>query len=196
MGWKDRQHEKKKQIWISVFMAALMIFSAFGIYLGSVSGPEQQFEYKGHEFEFEQGRYVTLINGAEVPFYNLPYDLETVNLSIEAVNLLRNAWVLQVVFDPEQPNLEYVELTRFDWGKYWGRQIMSGVVKESDLYSGLPLLSCANGTLNGPVIYLNVSQEFSSKAYDNCLVLNGIGVDFLRWRDRVLYSHLGILDQG
>ena len=193
MGWRERKQEKRKKVWIGVFMALLMIFSGFGIYLGSVTDPEQDFEYNEHSFKAEEGRYIVKVNNFEVPFYNLPYDIEDINLSSEATALIKNAWVPQIVFDPEQESLEYIELTRFDWSTWWGKPILSGVVKESTDYPTLPVLSCANATPNGPVIYLNSTPDFTYHLEGNCLILNALGADFLRWRDRVLYTHLRIL---
>ena len=113
MGWRERKNEKRKQIWMGVLMAALMIFSAFGVYLGSVSQTDS-IDYKGHKFKFVEGKYLTKWENKEVPFYNLPQDLEFMNLSEEARVLIQKAWVTQIVFDPAQGGLEYIELTRFD----------------------------------------------------------------------------------
>ncbi|MEK6963068.1 MAG: hypothetical protein AABX70_01480 [Nanoarchaeota archaeon] len=193
MSWRERKQDNRKRIWVSVFMAALMIFSAFGVYLGSVSSGGDSFEYKDYKFKLTDGKYVVKLNNKEIPFYSLPQDVESLNVSKESVELIRRAWIPQVVFDPAQESLQYIELTRFDWNRWWGKPLVNGVTSASNVYPDLPVLSCANATQNSPVIYLNSSFLVSSQLKGNCLILNGLGVDFLRWRDRILYTYFGVL---
>ncbi len=193
MGWRERKQDNRKQIWVSVFMAALMIFSAFGVYLGSISQGDT-FEYKDHKFKLTDGKYILKLNNKEIPFYSLPQDVGGVNWSKEAAGLVQKAWVPQIVFDPTQEGLQYIELARFDWNRWWGKPLINGVTRASSVYPDLPVLSCKNATQNSPVIYLNSSPEVSSRVEGNCLILNGLGVDFLHWRDRVLYTYLEVLE--
>lgn len=195
MGWRERKQDNRKQIWVSVFMAALMIFSAFGVYLGSISQSGEAFEYKEYKFKLVDGKYISKLGGkeTELPFYNLPQDVESLNLSKESVDLLRKAWIPQIVFDPTQENLQYIELARFDWNRWWGKLLINGISSPSKVYPDLPILSCENATQKSPVIYLNSTLGMSSKLEGNCLILNGLGVDFLRWRDRILYTYFGVL---
>jgi len=170
-----------------------MIFSAFGVYLGATSEQSDEFEYKDHTFKFKEGKYWLKGDRGETPFYNLPQELEFVNLSKEATALIKQGWLLQIVFDPSQENLEYIELTRFDWNRWWGKTLINGVLVPSGMYPNLPVITCINATEKSPVIYLNSSSPSSETIEGNCLILNGLGIDFLRWRDQVLYLHLGVI---
>jgi len=55
------------------------------------------------------------------------------------------------------------------------------------------LITCANATLKTPVIIMNMSDTAGIVDIDNCIYLNARGTEFLRMRDRLLYSYYGVI---
>ena len=74
-----------------------------------------------------------------------------------------------------------------------GKVVYSGVLKSSLEYD-LPILTCTNATLKTPVIIFNMSDNTSIVEIDNCIYLNARGREFLRLRDRLLYSYYGVIE--
>jgi hypothetical protein len=68
------------------------------------------------------------------------------------------------------------------------------VLNASEDYKELSVLSCANATLQTPVLLFNVSDNTSIIDINNCIYLNARGTEFLRLRDRVLYSYYGVIN--
>ncbi|MBN2052930.1 hypothetical protein JW756_05475 [Candidatus Woesearchaeota archaeon] len=191
MGRRERASDKKKQILISVILAAIMIFSAFGVMLGTVGN---EMRYGKYKFEIQGNVYVTKINGQQMAFYSLPKQIEGINLSSVITNKLKEAYMITITFNPyDTNNIQLMEMVRFDLSQLLGKVVYNGVLNASEQYPDLPVLTCANATLKTPVIVLNMSDNTSIVDVDNCIYLNARGQDFLILRDRLLYSYYGVI---
>jgi hypothetical protein len=192
MGRRERKSEKAKQIVMGVVIALIMILSTFGIIIGSQSN---ELRYGKFKFQISNNQYVTKINGKEMNFYFLPVQTEYINLSSVVTNKLKEAYMVMMTFNPnDQSNLPVIELVRFDFSQLLGKVVFSGVLNASEDYKELPVLSCANATLQTPVLLFNVSDNTSIIDINNCIYLNARGTEFLRLRDRVLYSYYGVIN--
>jgi hypothetical protein len=196
MGRREEKKEKRKQIWMSIILAFIMVFSVFGVLLGTQSN---EMKFNGFKFQQQDNYYVTKINGNEMNFYTLPYEVSYINVSSAVMNTLKQADFLTIAFNPNeaQQNLQPIELMRFELARYLGssrERVFSGVLKASPDYPDLPVVSCANATLKSPMIVFNVSDTAGIVNLDSCIYLNGRGADFIRMRDRILYSYYGVID--
>jgi len=101
-----------------------------------------------------------------------------------------------ITFNPKDyANLQVIDVARFDLSRFLGRSVYNGVLNTSEEYD-LPVITCANATLKTPVIIFNVSDRATSPSIidvNNCIYLNARGGDFLRLRDRLLYSYYGVI---
>jgi len=191
MGRHERASDKKKQILISVILAAIMVFSAFGVMLGTVSN---EMRYGKYKFAVQNNVYVTKINGQEMVFYYLPKQIEGINLSSVVTNKIKEAYMVMITFNPyETSNLQVMELVRYDLSQMLGKVVYNGVLNASSQYLDFPVLNCANATLQTPVIVLNKSDNISIIDVDNCIYLNARGEEFKIVRDRLLYSYYGVI---
>lgn len=195
MGRLERKREKKKKFWMNIFLAAMFVFIILGMTLGGVGNYFGGSERKYGKFKFytKDNRYVTTINGNEMFFYFLPSQVEGINLSSIITNKLKEAYLVMLTFNPEEEtNLQVMEVARFDISQLLGKVTYNGVLVESMDYN-LPILTCANATLQTPVLLFNVSENTSIVDVDNCIYLNARGTDFLALRDRLLYSYHGVI---
>jgi len=190
----DKSHLK---LWMSIFIAATMILSVFGIIIGS-SGDTTTVRY--NDFKFSQdpqyGFYTTKINGDTVPFYSLPTESVYFNLSDEVMVGLRSSVFIVTTFDPDLANtsLQHIELARFDLAQYMkGKQVYNAVLDSAAGYESLPILSCDNASATMPVVTFNISETRGIVSSGNCIYLNGKGADFLFFRDLILYKYLGVI---
>ncbi|MBN2141817.1 hypothetical protein JW711_00665 [Candidatus Woesearchaeota archaeon] len=193
---RAKKGEKTKQILMSVFLAVVMIFSVFGILIGTQS---DKLSFGGHDFKVDQNRYTTKIDGKELYFYTLPYEVQYINVSDSAMSKIKNSVYMLAVFNPAAAgeSLPAIEIVRFDFVTLLTDKFFySGVEEPSPLYTTLPTLSCANASAQAPAIIFNVSESSSIVEDGNCIYLNGQGVDFLRFRDRILYDYYGVYEDA
>ena len=178
---------------MAVILVSLMVASGFGVIIGSRTS---QLRYGDYKFIIKDNRYVTKINGNEMPFFFLPQETEYINLSNTVTNKLREAYFIMVTFDPEdEANLQVIEVTRFDLSQYLGKVVVNGVLAETEEYEELPEITCANATLKTPVILFNKTDFPIIVEDENCIYLNARGREFLRLRDRILYSYYGVIEE-
>ena len=194
MGRRDRKKEQRKQLILSIVLVSLMVLSVFGIIIGSQTS---DLRYGKQKFEYMNNYYVTKINNQQMHFYFLPVQVEYINVSSDIINKLKESYLIMIAFNPEEKaNLQVIELVRFDLSNQLNKALYQGVLTPDEDYESLPLLSCSNATINTPLIIMNVSDDLSITQQDNCIYLNARGTDFLRLRDRLLYSYYGVIKDG
>ncbi|MBW2990386.1 hypothetical protein KY348_01635 [Candidatus Woesearchaeota archaeon] len=193
MGRRERKVEKRKQILMASILVFLMVASGFGVIVGSRTS---EMKYGKYKFQIINNKYVTEINGNDMPFYFLPSQVDYINLSSTITNKLKEAFLIMLTFNPDDKNnIQFIEVTRFDLSTYFGKVVYNGVFFESDEYE-LPVLTCANATIKTPVIIFNTTEIINTPSIveeNNCIYLNARGTDFLRLRDRMLYSYHGVI---
>jgi hypothetical protein len=189
----DRKKENNKKIWMSILIAALMIFSVFGVILGSQTN---ELKYGKFKFTPANNYYLTKIDGKEIAFYTLPPESSSINMSSAITNKIKEAYFVVLLFDPSSgaDNLPLIEVARFDLSQsVAGKSFFSALTNESADYAALPVMSCANATLQTPILFFNISNTPGIVDVDNCIYINARGNDIIRLRDRILYSYYGII---
>jgi hypothetical protein len=191
MGRRERKGNKAKQIIMGVVIALLMILSTFGIIIGNQTN---DMRYNGYKFEYNGNQVFTKINGKEMVFYSLPSQSDFINVSSTIPNKIRESYMVMLTFNPaDQVNIQLIEVVRFDLSQYLDKAILNGVLNASASYPDLTIITCANATLQTPVIIMNMSDTAGIVEADNCIYINARGTEFLRMRDRLLYSYFGVI---
>ena len=152
-------------------------------------------KYGDYKFYIKENdnHYWTKIDGKEMPFYFLPGQVENINLSNVITNRIKESYLIMITFNPKDTvNLQAMEVTRFDLSQYLGKVVYSGVL-ESSLEYDIPVITCENATAQSPVIVLNMSDNTSIQEVDTCIYFYARGREFLRLRDRMLYSYHGVI---
>lgn len=200
---KDEQREKRNKIIIGVIMTVLMIGSIMGFFVGDFNNNNNTLEYKsknGKKYIFEpgNGQMYTKIDGKMIAFYNHPLDVEKLDISSEAVNLIKNAQVSAITFNPESRDVQFFEQTRFDMAndfQSFNKYIITGVTKNITSYSSFIMITCKNSTTTAPVINFVSENVTETRGYveNNCIIFEGKKYDFLKFRDYMLYKMYDII---
>ena len=191
MGRREKKSDKAKQVVMGIVIALIMVLSTFGIIIGNQTS---SLSYNGYKFRLSGNQYVTKINGKEMIFYSLPSQSDFINVSSSIPNKIKEAYIVMLTFNPaDTVNIQIIELVRFDLSQSLNKVILDGVLNVSTDYPSLPLITCANATLKTPVIIMNMSDTPGIVDIDNCIYLNARGTEFLRMRDRLLYSYYGVI---
>jgi hypothetical protein len=198
-----RDPEKRRQriaLFGSLFMIALLVFSSVAYYYDSGATTSDQtynnYEFTAKTYADTRGVWVTEINGTEVEFQNLPPQVAALPYDASITPLLQNAAYIGVLADPNvdadnAPAIGYIRLQFFNaWQKTFSAQI---VPTENAV---LPVLTCANATVQAPFILLNVSNETSIHREGYCIIVNGEQRGLLDAKDRLIFEYFSILKNG
>lgn len=197
MGIKKIHIPKKKKInwglWVTLGLVFLMITSTIGFLTGQGGGT--RLTYNEYRFVQTPQGYTITIDGQKLVFQYFPETVETINISSSIIDILGSR-VLSVTYDPHEEERETLALMQYNLfkilGEVKGIYLVRGLVNSTG-YS-LPEITCANATVNSPVLYLRSGNTSEVYAENHCIILTGTSsVDLAQIHDRLLYGLLGII---
>lgn len=189
--------KKKNFNFVGWLIIILMISSVFGVMFYGFSNPQGSYKYNGHTLKVVENNYVTEIDGKQLTFYFLPENVENLNFS-EDIKAKLSSPILTILFDPEDENIEYMDLLRFELIELSSSEaiktyFLPAMTKESDIYN-LPIMSCDDATATQPTLYFLTGNSTKIYQDNNCIIFQGTyGTDIVRLRDRLLYQLSGIM---
>jgi hypothetical protein len=177
--------------------------SSIGIVIVNYRNPATQDNYNtetrtyGDEdylFELKQDQanqgYYYQVSSKDTSFvtYLLPEQID-IEIDENTMQLLRNSYFFYLTFDPEQENLVFFDVLRFDLRNNIpsSRFIVDSIITESTAYD-LPVISCGNATLETPVIYTRNANTTSIETKNNCVMIEFEDHQFGEVRDTLVYS--------
>lgn len=188
-----------KKMLISLFIVFVMVLSTFGFILSYQTGGGQREEYNGHKLTItEQGTKVKF-NGKSIYFNNFPTQLEDINMSAELKDILKNAKMLTVVYNPGEEWAEAMAEVQYQaeqsLPKYTEIYVARGVTNAKDFNYTLPEFTCKNATAGAPVLKLQEGNETEIILQNNCIIASAESEnDFYRIYERILYVLVGIME--
>jgi len=198
---REARREKRNKRLMSLVLTALMVLAIGGIWAANSQSHGEDILYGDTEFKLEtlpeannNYVYTTDVNDIDMYFYSLPLQTLTINSTGNLTALLKPA---QYIALSSTPSLQYAslhDLIRFELSKYSGKFVVGGVLTKNES-SQLSQLTCANATIEMPVIELRESNETSILVEDNCVFINASNQQLALIRDRLLYSMVGIINE-
>jgi hypothetical protein len=190
--------EKKKKILTKQTVWGLgIIFLMTASVIGFMWSDGGDVSYGEYQFKQSGNQWTTEINEGVATFYTLPQEVDYINLSSSALGVIKNTRMIYMTFDPDELDLTYIDLVRFDLEdslpRYFEIFAVSGMTDESDDYD-LPIVTCANATQFTPVIYMRSGNKTGISYENGCIIAEAsINFNFVRIRDRILYGLFGII---
>jgi len=190
---KKKQSIFNKKTFLGAFIVGIMVLSGLGYMMGDSESPTS---YKGHKFSQQGDLWVTEIDNKLFGFLNHPDDIDHINVSDEAMNRLKTAKFVYIVFDPDSEIVSSIEVARMQMEKELfdlGIFPVSAITMNSSLYD-LPLITCANATEMIPVLYF-IQDEASGVSFENnCVIASAIDdYDIPILKERLMYGIYGII---
>lgn len=196
--------EKRNRIIIGVVLSLFMLSSLGSVvlYYGNSDSDTNKFtlELSNGKYQFVRKQdsvgnlyyEVTSDNKAFNVFY-VPEQLSALNVSQDTINQIKNFYYFYLTFDPEEPDLTYVDYLRFDLRNNipQTRYFQDAVTKSSDIYN-LPIITCQNATSQTPVIILKQGNSTNITSTNNCINLEFAQYQLLHVRDLLVYLMHGI----
>ncbi len=178
--------KQRKKLFLPVFIAIILISSMVGFMWKGKENTDYK-EYKGHNFNKVNDKWVTQIKGKQVIFDYSPEELE--NIILPPFNTNVNKIYLAV--DPEQTdtNINYILQKITNTLLDIGIRPVLACTKDSPSCPDIPVVDCKNTDIVIQVIKADKTTIFKQ---DNCIILEGDILQLNKGIDKLRLYLLGI----
>lgn len=181
---------------LGLIIAFVMISSLLGAWQGSYVALDK---YKDYRFKSKEYIVLGKINDNWVEFSYHPKELESLNVSAEAIQKIKDSKMIYLTFNPEDKFIQSIELIRIELMESFVNEFniypVMAVTEASEIYSAYPVMGCENATNAIPVMYIQSSEETSITSTGNCIYMNAINtLEFEPLKDRIRYSIYGVME--
>jgi hypothetical protein len=185
----------RKEIWWSLFIVFIMVFSAFGVIFYGFASPSNKLRYGEYKFSVVQGGFAVTINNKNYVFQHFPGDLSSINVTSDIIEMLKNTKMLYLTYNQNQSMVGEIAATEFQFqSDLQNVGIFGATALTTPNEYGLPTINCDNATRFVPVIDFREANETAINSQGNCIILNAAyGEDFSRMTDRLLLGMLGVM---
>ena len=178
-----------------MFVAGIMVSSVFGVIFFGFNSAEQKVGYNGYSFTRKQDQWMARLDKQAYYFHYLPTEVESIDLASGVIVTLSNRVQVDLTSDINDTSNETISATMYYLAQEIAREdvyLRAGFTTNT-IYD-LPVISCEDATLSVPVIYVLSSNITSIEREGDCVKVKAKSdIDFLRAKDRLLYSLLGIM---
>jgi len=198
--------EKRKQLLVTYFIVILMVSSVVGFAMvGGQTGTQDSIEYESYDFAialeqhplapgFNINTFVEKETGTL--FYTSPYEAEAIPITGNLTEMVRTKPYIVYAFEPDTEFDQLHDWLRFELSSKTNKNIIPSVTQESEVYTSLPTLTCANASVQTPVIIITQANQTAIHVMQSgCIQIETRPQDILITRDRILYSFLGIIQK-
>ena len=194
---KEGLAQKKRKKMISLFIVVVMVMSAAGFMIDYAF--KEKLEYNGFKFENTEQGFVTKLNGNKIAFNYYPTQLESINISSEAMNGIKSAKMIGVSYDPNSYLVETMAQLQYyldmSLPELFGIFVQKGLT--NNIGYEMAELTCENATAASPVIvFLETGEnETSDFSYENsCLTFKAsTEQELVMQTERLVYGISGIM---
>jgi len=187
----------KQTIW-AVGIVLIMVLSVIGFMY--VAPSETEHEYGGVTFipivtgSGSVDHWVAVVNSSKIIFYNHPYDVGFINMTVETENLLSSSRVFYLTSDVDDTYKEDIALMDFQMTEdlYSAGYIFIPSFTSNNTFDK-PIITCSNATTVMPVIYFLSGKNDSITLEDNCIKVEfSSQLSSRRFKDRLMLGILGL----
>ncbi len=191
-----KEKKEKKRWGLMVFIIFIMIGTSFSvIFFGFAPPGRNTIKYNGISFVSNQNFWTAKINGAEAAFTYLPMDVQEINLSPDIQQKLQNKFELDTTSEANSSFKESIALAQHEMGltlSAYNIYLRKGFTANNTFK--LPVIACKDATEAVPVIYFRQGNATRIASEGSCIIAEAsTNPDFIRMKDRLLYSILGVL---
>jgi hypothetical protein len=190
----DEAKDKRKQMFMSLFIVAIMSLSVLGYMIGKDSNDSSK--YNGFSFIKTQKGWKTEANNKEIFFGYHPSQVSNINISKEIIQKINNSFQIYTTSDENSLNKQSIALSQFEFSNIMQDYNKYTVIAFTDQNNfNKPIITCANATSFVPVIMFEKYNQTEVTESGNCIYFRSRSdADFIALKDRVLYGVLGIIN--
>lgn len=191
-----KSESNKSTIYMSIFIAVIMVTSGFGVMFYGFSGGGNTVKYNKHKFKITNLGASTKINGIEYYFEALPQEVEAFNITYGTKHTLLNSQAIVITSDPSSTYNQEIALTQFNMNSVLStlnKQSVNAFTKET---GSLPVITCENASSQMPVIEFIESNYTEAILEDYCLRVQFQNSHTLKAiSSKILFLVLGVMDE-
>lgn len=192
--------KNKTALYITLFLAAIMVLSIFGVFLWNPS-TESDYSYGKYSFKPSNGNWITKINGKEKAFYYLPQELLRFNASSAIFNTIKYSQGLVIVLNGSTNLTQRLQVQ--DLFKLGLADAMMSSYPDKKLWfsttginASLPQITCQNASYVVPVMTVDFSNETKTDLKGSCIVVTATDeYSMLNILDGLRYGIFGVLNE-
>ena len=178
-----------------LIIIVVMTSSVIGFMWGR-DNTSESIKYKDFNFLRKNRQWITKINNNELIFDYFPSEVENIYVSNEIKQKLRNTIEIDITSSFNSTYAEDIATAQYSLEQNLGKfnmYIRKGFT--SDNTYNMPVITCNDSTDIVPVIYFKDSNRTKVFLEENCIIVEGSSeLDFIKIKDRLFYSFLGIIE--
>jgi len=178
---------------VALFIVFLMVFGFGGLVVDNIA--KEKYEYNNFKFKFQNNVWSTEINNIKFTFDYFPTEIENIDLSADLTNKISNTLQIDSTYDLSDSYTEAISLAQFNLGQslaVLNIHLRTGLTQTNEY--ALPIITCSDATEQIPIIYFKESDQTKVYLENNCIIAEAATeIDFIRIKDRLLYSILKIM---
>ena len=190
-----KERKEKKKWGLIFFIILIMIGTSVSFVFFGFSPATERVKYNGFSFVNNGNIWITKINGREAAFSFLPEEAESISMPYDISQRLQNKFEIDATYDLNSTYKEPIALAQHQMGltlAAYNIFIRKGFTANNTF--NLPVITCRDSTLNVPVVYFKYGNATNIHLEDNCIIAEAqTNADFIRVKDRLLYSMLGVI---
>jgi hypothetical protein len=194
----DEQRERRNKIIISVIVAAVMVFSTFGIVMDYAGGGSQSERVKSDlgtlTFKVSGTTVIAQIKGQTIQFGYFPSHLSGINVSAGVKEALHQP-AFYMTSDPQDPYNQSIDEMVFRYSEIMPVLTDSYPIAAFTSAAGFnrPVVDCLNATASMPVLYLKYGNDTGVTMQDNCIIAEArTPQEVLAVADKMLFVAMGV----
>jgi hypothetical protein len=194
-----KHHPKHKKdrtgLYMGLFIAFIMVTSAFGVVFYGYSESDNTSRYKGHKFKLTSMGYEAKIDGNRYFFEALPQDVEHLNITHETKNTILNSSAVIVTTQLDSAYTQEIALAQYNLNQIisgLGKQVANAFTEDTDT---LPAITCMNATADISVIEIIEADSANVEVQENCIRIKfDTAYNLKVYTSYIIYQLLGVID--
>lgn len=194
----EEKREKRKKALMSLILAGLMFFSVFAMGISYLQ--TEKIKFNEHTFKISNDEkygntqvLTTKFNDKEIFFYTYPEQAMSIPVEGNLTNILKNSNEIVFTYDPTSNISSIVDSIRYEFSTLSDKQFYASVNDIYENYESFPVITCANSSINLPVIYfMETTNTTNIFVNESCVIVNLKLNEAVYLRDRLLLSITGI----
>jgi hypothetical protein len=198
-----RRNEEKPGIFtkrnaVGLLIVIIMVMSTLGYMIIEGDQNSNSDRYNGHKLISQNNYWYIEYAGKQIRLRFHPSTVDNIPLQSDARDLINKSKVLLLSINPEDKNIQYVELVRLELERempdLFKEYVLTGVVNSTPAYSAFNKISCQNATIDAPVVFFTTGSNESFEYSGYCLTVKAkSGNDLLIMKDRFILGLAGII---
>ncbi|MFH1591812.1 MAG: hypothetical protein ABIB47_00385 [Candidatus Woesearchaeota archaeon] len=163
----------KKKFILPIFIVGLMVFSIFGVVIGSLSADNaDSFKYKDYKFNYDGRTWFTFKDKQRIEFSIDPRELDTISIG-GLIDKLNSHNKIYLSVDPDQALDTEIQYFRTLITQMFQKPVINACPKENEDCKDLPLKDCPNAIPNQDLIIKLEKGDNLLEEEGSCITITG-----------------------